>query len=162
MHPNVDTKWQVYEMERIKTVSIFSRSNPDERLFALMLVAIVVITIDSQIGYVADFIPEQLSSNVGVFMFVVIAAIFVITQYLILDYVKKSNKETKERVHHISKLHTGVSVAQYLLASVVAIVILQILLTQQYNTITLYIVYAISFGLWPRLFSLGTNYLVRM
>ena len=149
-------------MRRIKTISTFSRSNPDERLFALMLVAIVVITIDSQIGYVADFIPEQLSSNVGVFMFVVIAAIFVITQYLILDYVKKSNKEAKERVHHISKLHTGVSVAQYLLASVVAIVILQILLTQQYNTITLYIVYAISFGLWPRLFSLGTNYLVRM
>ena len=135
-------------MRRIKTVSTFSKSNPDERLFALMLVVIVVITIDSQIGYVADFIPEQLSSNVGVFMFVVIAAIFVITQYLILDYVKKSNKEAKERVHHISKLHTGVSVAQYLLASVVAIVILQILLTQQYNTITLYVVYAISFGLW--------------
>jgi hypothetical protein len=135
-------------MQRIKTVSIFSRSNPDKRLFALMLVAIVVITIDSQIGYVADFIPEQLSSNVGVFTFVVIAVIFVITQYLILDYVKKSNKEARERVRHISKLHTGVTVAQYLLASVVAIVILQILLTQQYNTITLYIVYAISFGLW--------------
>jgi hypothetical protein len=154
-------------MQRIKTVSIFSRFNPDKRLFALMLVAIVVITIDSQIGYVADFIPEQLSSNVGVFTFVVIAVIFVITQYLILDYVK-SNKEARKRVRHISKLHTGVTVAQYFLASVVVIVILQILLTQQYNTITLYIVYAISFGLWILILALltkaflGTNYLVRM
>jgi hypothetical protein len=135
-------------MRRIGTVSIFSRSNSDTRLFVLMLIVIVVITIDSQIGYVADFIPEQLSSNVGVFTFVVIAVIFVITQYLILDYVKRSNKEAKERARHISKLHTGVTVAQYLLASVVAIVILQILLTQEYNTISLYIVYAISFGLW--------------
>lgn len=66
-------------MQRTKTVSMFSRFNPDKRLFALMLVAIVVIPIDSQIGYVADFIPEQLSSNVGVFTFVVIAVIFVIT-----------------------------------------------------------------------------------
>ena len=122
-----------------------------------MLVAIVVITIDSQIGYVADFIPEQLSSNVGVFTFVVIAVIFVITQYLILDYVKKSNKEARKRVRHISKLHTGVTVAQYFLASVVVIVILQILLTQQYNTITLYIVYAISFGLWILILALLTK-----
>ena len=29
----------------------------------LMLVVIVTITIDSQIGYVADFIPEQISSK---------------------------------------------------------------------------------------------------
>lgn len=97
-------------MQRTKTVSMFSRFNPDKRLFALMLVAIVVIPIDSQIGYVVDFIPEQLSSNVGVFTFVVIAVIFVITQYLILDYVKKSNKEARKRVRHISKLHTGVTV----------------------------------------------------
>ena len=33
-------------------------------------------------------------------------------------------KRLKKKVHRISKLHTGVSVAQYLLASVVAIVIL--------------------------------------
>ena len=69
----------------------------------LMLVTIIVITIDSEIGYVADFIPEQISSRGGVFAFIVIAAIFAITQYFILDYVKQSNKETRERVS--SSLH---------------------------------------------------------
>jgi hypothetical protein len=113
-----------------------------------MLVVTVTITIDSEIGYVADFIPEQISSNTGVFVFILIAVIFVVTQYLILDYVKQLNKETRQRVPHLSKLHTGVSIAQYSLAGVVAVIILQILFMQQYNIIPLYIVYAISYGLW--------------
>ena len=96
----------------MKTAAMFSRLDPNKRFFALMVVVIVTITVDSQIGYVADFIPERLSSNVGVFTFIVIAVVFAITQYLILAHIKKSNKETTQRVPHLSKLHTGVSVAQ--------------------------------------------------
>ena len=132
----------------MKTAAMFSRLDPNKRFFALMVVVIVTITVDSQIGYVADFIPERLSSNVGVFTFIVISVVFAITQYLILAHIKKSNKETTQRVPHLSKLHTGVSVAQYSLAVVIAVVILLILLTQQYNIIALYIVYVFSFGLW--------------
>ena len=132
----------------MKTAAMFSRLDPNKRFFALMVVVIVTITVDSQIGYVADFIPERLSSNVGVFTFIVIAVVFAITQYLILAHIKKSNKETTQRVPHLSKLHTGVSVAQYSLAVIIAVVILLILLTQQYNIIALYIVYVFSFGLW--------------
>ena len=135
-------------MQRIKTAAIFSKFSPDTRLFVLMLVVTVTITIDSEIGYVADFLPEQVSSNTGVFVFILIAIIFAITQYFILGYIKHLNKETRQRVPHLSKLHTGISAAQYLLAVVIAMVILQILFMQQYNIIPLYIVYAISYGLW--------------
>lgn len=113
-----------------------------------MVVVIAAITMDSQIGYVADFIPEQLSSNTGIFAFILIAIVFSITQYLLLDYVNKSNSEIRQRAPRLSKLHTGVSIAQYLLVGVIAFVILQILLTQQYSIITLYIVHVISYGLW--------------
>ena len=139
-------------MRRKNTATLrFDRS---KRLFVLMVVAIIVITIDSEIGYVADFIPEQISSRGGVFAFIVIAAIFVITQYFIIGHVKQSNKETRERVSRLLTLHTGVSVAQYILAAVIALVILQILLTQQYSTVSLYIVHAISYGLWIVILSL--------
>ena len=139
-------------MRRKNTATLrFDRS---KRLFVLMVVAIIVITIDSEIGYVADFIPEQISSRGGVFAFIVIAAIFVITQYFIIGHVKQSNKETRERVSRLLTLHTGVSVAQYILAAVIALVILQILLTQQYSTVSLYIVHALSYGLWIVILSL--------
>ena len=141
-------------MRRKNTAPLFLRLDGSKRLFMLMLVTIIVITIDSEIGYVADFIPEQISSRGGVFAFIVIAAIFAITQYFILDYVKQSNKETRERVSKLLTLHTGVSVVQYILAAVIALVILQILLTQQYSTVSLYIVHAISYGLWIVILSL--------
>ena len=118
-------------MERIKAATIFSRSDPDRRLFVLMIVVIAAITVESQIGYVADFIPEQLSSNAGIFAFISIAVICMITQHFILQHVKQSNKQTRQRVPHLDILHTGVSIAHYFLACIIDVVILQILLTQQ-------------------------------
>ena len=63
------------------------------KLLILMVVVITAITIDSQIGYIADFIPEQISSNVGVAIFILMAIIFAVTQYFILGYVKQTQRE---------------------------------------------------------------------
>jgi len=79
-------------MRGMKTSTIFSGSDIGKRLFALMLIVIIAITVDSQIGYIADFIPQQLSSNGGIAIFVALAVVFMITQHLILDYVNQSNK----------------------------------------------------------------------
>ena len=113
-----------------------------------MVVAIITILLDSQIGYVADFIPEQLSSSGGVTAFVVIAVIFAITQYFILAYVKQSDKGNKARSLNLDLTYWIVSVAQYVLAGILAFAILQIIITQQYSIVTLYVSYAISYGLW--------------
>jgi hypothetical protein len=113
-----------------------------------MIVVIATITVDSQIGYVADFIPEQLSSSGGIATFIAIAAIFIITQYLILAYVNQSNKETRQIAPHIRLLHMGVSVGQYILVGIIIIIILQILLMQQYSTAILIITHTISYGQW--------------
>lgn len=106
-----------------------------KRLFTLMMIVIATITADSLIGIVADFIPVQLSSRSGVFVFILIAVTLTITQYLILDHVKQSNKETRKRERglHLQKLHTGVSLAQYTI--IITTVILQILFLQQYSTV---------------------------
>ena len=63
------------------------------KLLILMVVVITTITIDSQIGYIADFIPEQVSSDAGVAAFILMAVIFAVSQYFILGYVKQTNKE---------------------------------------------------------------------
>ena len=113
-----------------------------------MVVVITAVTVDSQIGYIADFIPEQVSSNGGVATFIVIAIIFAVTQYFILGYVKQTDKENRARVLHLGITHSIVSVAQLILVGILAFVILQIIILQQYNTLTLYASYVISFGLW--------------
>ena len=96
----------------------YVKLDSDKKLFALMLTVIVTLTVESQIGYVADFIPEQLSSGMGITVFIVIAAVFVVTQYIILGYVRQLNK-TKDRISHLQLLQTGVSIGQYILLAVI-------------------------------------------
>jgi hypothetical protein len=127
--------------------SLVSRFD-SKKFLILMVVVIITVMIDSEIGVVADFIPKQLSSNVGIAAFIGISIIFTVSQYFILAYVKQSNKETRARVLHLDLTHSIVSIAQYILAGILAFVILQILISQQYNLVTLYVSYAISYGLW--------------
>ena len=142
-------------MGRINPAIAYLRFSSDKRLFALMLIIIITITIDSQIDYIADFIPEQLSSSTGVAIFVTIAAIYIITQYFILDYTKRINKETKDRASHLRALQTAVSISQYILVAIIILVIFQIVVMHEYDIVTLYITQAISYGLWIVILSLS-------
>jgi hypothetical protein len=118
----------------------------DKKLLILVSILVVTFMVDSQIGYIADFIPERLVTNEGIALFIGIAVVFAIGEILILQYVK--TKDSHARALHLSAIHIGVTIAQYVLIAIIAFVIAQILLTTQYNTVTLAIALSISYGLW--------------
>ena len=120
----------------------------NKKFLILMIIVIITVMIDSEIGIVADFIPKQISSIWGIGAFLGVAIIFVVSQYFILSYLKQINKENKTRVRHLDVTYSIVSIAQFVLAGILAFVIFQILTSQQYNLITLYVSHAISYGLW--------------
>ncbi len=119
-----------------------------KKLLVVMTVLAVTLMIESQIGYIADFIPEQLSSSQGIAGFIGTWIIFTVTQYYILAFVKFNNRGSTSRASFVCNVHNAVTVTQYLLAGMIAFVILQILLTQQYDTVMLSVVLSISYGLW--------------
>jgi hypothetical protein len=119
-----------------------------KKLLILMGVVIITILIDSEIGLVADFIPELVSSSTGVAGFIGIAIIFAITQYFILAYIKQTNKETQARALNLDLTYWIVSIAQYVLVGILAFVIFQIMIAQLYSIVTLYASHVISYGLW--------------
>ncbi|MDQ3976428.1 MAG: hypothetical protein M3264_07875 [Thermoproteota archaeon] len=130
-------------------LSILSFTSFDgKKLLVMMSIVVVTLTIDSQIGYIADFIPVQLSSSLGITTFIAIWTIFAVTQYYILAYVKKINKESRTKVRYLNLTHKIVTIAQFVLAGVIALVILQIFISQEYNTAILYAALSISYGLW--------------
>ena len=63
------------------------------KLLAVMTILAVTLTVESQLGYISDFIPQQLASGQGIAGFIGVWAIFTITQYYILAFVKYNNKE---------------------------------------------------------------------
>jgi hypothetical protein len=127
--------------------SLVSRFD-SKKLLILMGVVIITILIDSEIGLVADFIPELVSSSSGVAGFISIAIVFAITQYFMLAYIKQGNKETRTRVLNLDLTYWIISTAQYILVGMLAFVIFQIIIAQQYSIVTLYASHVISYGLW--------------
>ena len=113
-----------------------------------MIIVNFTVMIDSQIGYVADFIPNQLSSIWGIGAFLGLVVIFTISQYFILSFLKVLKKENKNRIYHVDVMYIIVSIVQYILAGVLIFVILQILTSQQYSLITQYVSHVISYGIW--------------
>ena len=126
--------------------SVFSFDG--RKLLVVMIIVVVTLTVESQISTIADFIPEHLASSQGIVAFVGIWAIFTVTQYYILAIVKHNNKAGRTRARFLHLIHSIVTVTQFLLAGIVALVILQILISQEYNTVMLSIAVSISYGLW--------------
>jgi hypothetical protein len=119
-----------------------------KKLLILMSILVVIFIVDSQIGYIADFIPERLATNEGIALFIGIAVVFAIGGILTLQYVKTKTKESHARALHLRATHIGVTIAQYVLIAIIAFVIAQILVTAQYNTVLLSATLSISYGLW--------------
>lgn len=133
----------------IEFPSALSVSKFDGRkLLVIMAILAIVLTVESQIGTIADFVPEQLDSSQGIAAFIGIWAIVTVTQYYVLAFVKHNNKESRARTGSVNSIHSFVTIAQFLLTGIIALVILQIFIAQEYNTIMLYITLSVSYGLW--------------
>ena len=74
----------------ISTLSVSSFEG--KKLLFIMSIVVVTLTVDSQIGIIADFIPEQLASNVGIFLFIGVWTIFAVTQYISYLMSRKATK----------------------------------------------------------------------
>ena len=59
-----------------------------------MSILVVTFLIDSQIGYIADFIPERLATNEATALIICIAVVFAIGAPT-LEYVKTKTKESR-------------------------------------------------------------------
>jgi hypothetical protein len=136
-------------MDKAKAENVLSRSRlGGKKLLLLMSIVVITFFVDSQIGYIADFIPDRLATNEGLALFIGIAVVFAVASVLILEYVKAISKESRARALYLHITHMGVTVAQYVLIAIIAFVITQIIITAQYNTVSLAVALSISYGLW--------------
>jgi len=100
-----------------------------------------------ELSNISDLITAELSSSFGILLFMVIAAIYTIGQYFILHFSKTEIRMTTARNRHLLWVTKAITYGQYLLVSFFAIIILQILFLERYNSAILVLVVAISNGL---------------
>ena len=126
----------------------FGRTFDDRKLLVLFGIVVSTILIDSEVGVVLDFIPEIISSNAGILLFIGSAIIFAITGFFILSHIRQIGIKGGAKILSLGKSHTLVTVVHCTLIGIITFVILQILFTSQYNTLAIALTIAISYGLW--------------
>lgn len=120
----------------------------NRKLLVVVSIVVVFFMVDSEIGYISDFIPDTIATTEGIALFIAIAVVFAAGGYFILRYVRERNKESTIKSLRLGITHTGVTVSHYVLTAIIAIVIIQIIASAQYSLFNLYAIQAISYGIW--------------
>ena len=127
--------------------SVSTMINNNRKISIVVYVVLVTIVVDTMINQNADYLVAFNTSASGIALFIVMASVCMIGQYFILEYVKDKSREIRIRVRNLGMLHVIVTMIQYALISVFIFVIIDIVVLQQYPTVSLVIVTASQ--LWP-------------
>jgi hypothetical protein len=127
--------------------NINSIVNNNRKISIVVYVMLVTIVVDTVINQNADYLVTTNTSALGVSLFIIMASLCLVGQYLILEYVKIKTREIRSKVRYIGILHIISTLIQYLLISVFIFVIISIVISWQYPTTSLKIVTAASYGL---------------
>ncbi len=114
----------------------------------IIVVMVVSILVDSQLGIIADFIPEYLSSPTGLALFVSLTVFSILTSLFLINNVKRINSMTVGKYAHFKLIYYLVFTGQCLIALMLIFTVLQILIFQEYNSLSLFVIHIISYGIW--------------
>ena len=132
--------------ERISS-NVAAIVNNNRKISIVVYIVLVTIVVDTVINQNADYLVTMNTSALGISLFITMASLCMVGQYLILKYVKQKTQEIRNKVRYIGNLHTISTIIQYLLIAVFILVIIDIVVSRQYPTVSLAIVTAASYGL---------------
>ena len=124
--------------------SLKSKNNLVPIIIVIMVVSVLV---DSQLGVIADFIPEYLSSPTGLVLFVSLIVFSILSSFFMINYIRRVNSLTEGKYAHFKVIYYLVFISQCLNSSILIFVVTQILVFQEYSTTPLFILHIISYGL---------------
>lgn len=103
-------------------------SGEASRLSFYIIISVVIsaLLIDTLLNYVADFIFEGLVTFWGVTLFFILASIYLLGQYVILQYLKSRTKDVRSKSPFLNATHKTVTVIQLFLSAILVYLILQI------------------------------------
>lgn len=116
---------------------LFSTILNNKKFLIVISIVIVALTIDTSISRIY-IVSGQSFLSWRIVIFLVIATVYAIGQYLVLGLVKQKSKEIRSRKQfHLDAIHKVVTIVQYILTAIIIFIIFQILVTSRYNTFIL-------------------------
>lgn len=121
-------------------------SYDNKKIILIVIIAIVALLVDSFFLKIYDLYSKDPTSILRIFVFLIVSFIYCIAQYLLLKFIKLESKEIKvlKTLRQLKAIHNIVTVVQYALTAILVYVILQIVITSQYSTVSISIATSIS------------------
>lgn len=128
---------------------LLTSARADRGIFVLMSILIASLLVDTSLSRITNLGINELSfARIKLPIFVIIAIVYVIGQYIILGWVHQQNAEFKTSQRRRFNLITAtVTVVQYILTAMLVLIIFQILIWSYYSTIWLILATGISYSL---------------
>jgi len=121
--------------------------NNDRKISIVVCIILITIVVDTMINQNVDRLVAQNTSPLGISLYMLIVSVCIIGQYLVLYFAKEKTREIRSKSRYIGMLHTIATIIQYFLIGVLILVMINVVVLQQYPTITLAIVTTATYGL---------------
>ena len=124
------------------------RKCSNSQLYLVMYLLISALVVDAVIVSVSDFLQDQIVSPAGTVLFILTGFIFIIGQYVILQYIKRKTSDVRSKFHYFDTLHKIVTVVQYSLCGIFIFVILEMVSSSRYHLANLIAAEFLSYVLY--------------
>ena len=114
------------------------RHNRNFPIYVVVCFLMTALIIDALISSVVDFLQDRITTNPGVFLFILITCAFIVGQFFILRFLKEKTHEIRSKSNYLNYVHKFVTIIQYSLAIILTFTIVQILASGQYHILNLF------------------------
>ncbi|MBV9667733.1 MAG: hypothetical protein JO327_06340 [Nitrososphaeraceae archaeon] len=129
--------------------STTSRHQSKKTVSILMVVIITVLMVDMTFSTFSDILKEQSVSSFWrlVLFITTILTIYGAGQYFLLGFLKQISSGVRSKESYFNKLYNLLTIAQYIIAGILLLIIFQILLTSHYYIVSTIAATTISYAL---------------
>jgi hypothetical protein len=128
-------------------VNIYSSITSSRIVFVITCILTAALLIDTSLARISNFVTSNAQGSPLISIFTIIGIIYIVGQYIILEYTKKKINEINRKnmlSNVLSKILRGF---QYSISVFLIVVIFEIFVNSNYHTLALTIVVMISYGL---------------
>ena len=115
-----------------KLLSLYVKEYTSKKFLIIISIVISALIVDISLSNISDIISVSTSWSIAAFTSV--SVVYVLGQYLILQFVQQKIKTIRMKSPHFNKISIIITITQYVLTSIIAAVILQIFVNSYYYT----------------------------
>lgn len=108
---------------------------------------IALLSLDTVINQLSAGLGIPVSSSTGITLFIVVGSATIICQLFILQFINRTSLTVRTKVRHIRRMHAAVAISQYSIILIFIYVMVEIVLTESYSSISSLLVTMVSYML---------------